>query len=151
KVNIMHCSDLTSAPNGALAGRMAGCTVLCHIRNRFDSIDSREKPFLAPVDHFIFVSRDSWRRLDYPVSERKGTVLYDGFDPPASIDLPAAGRSVREEFGIRAEELIVGMAARIAPQKDHETLLAAARIVRREWPAVRFLLVGDNARQEQYR
>jgi glycosyltransferase involved in cell wall biosynthesis len=43
------------------------------------------------------------------------------------------------------------MVARIAPAKDHATLIRAAAIVLREMPEVRFLMVGDHSSTPQYR
>lgn len=52
-------------------------------------------------------------------------------------------RAVREELGIDPKAPVVGCVARLAPQKDHATLLRAAVLVTRRVPDARFLLVGD--------
>ena len=44
---------------------------------------------------------------------------------------------------------LVGNVARLAPQKDHETLLEAARLVRDRRPDVRFAIVGDGELREE--
>ena len=56
----------------------------------------------------------------------------------------AAG--VRAEFCLPADTTIVGMFARVNPQKDYGTLIRAAAILRDQRPRLRFLIVGDNDR-----
>ena len=81
-------------------------------------------------------------------------LLEDGLAPdrvitvPSGIDLerlPEAGdpTSKRRELGIPPAALAVGMVAALAPHKDHRTFLEAAAAVKRDLPAVRFLIVGQ--------
>lgn len=148
-ITVVHCADILAAHFVSAAGRMAGVPVLCHVRNRFDEVTRRDRTFLWPVNHFAFVSRDTWKRFGYPVAKRKGSVIYDGIDIPR---VPAdAGESVRAEFGIAPEAPLVGMVARIAPQKDHETLLRAAARLGDSIPGLRFLMIGDRSGAASYR
>lgn len=148
EITVVHCADVIAAHYVSPAGRMAGVPVLCHVRNRFEDISRRDRTFLWPVNHFAFVSRDTWRRFGHSVGERKGSVIYDGIDVPG---VSAASReSVRAEFGIAPEAPLVGMVARIAPQKDHETLLRAAVRLGDTIPGLRFLLIGDRSGATEY-
>jgi glycosyltransferase involved in cell wall biosynthesis len=54
---------------------------------------------------------------------------------------------VRNELGFDASTFAVGMIARLDPQKDHGTFLAAAKMVAARWPHVRFVLVGRNTNE----
>lgn len=67
-------------------------------------------------------------------------VLVHGHDPHV---LGAPHPAPRTELGIADEVPVVGTVANLRPQKGHTHLLAAAEIVRREVPDVRFVLVGD--------
>ena len=147
-VDIVHCSDLTAAHQVALAGRLAGLPVLCHIRNRFDDISRRDRSFLWPVHKFVFVSRDTWRHFAYNVSPERGTVVYDGIDVPADGDEATDYVSVRQEFGIPQQAPVIGMMARLAPQKDFATLARAAVRILKEQPDARFLIAGDYASEK---
>ncbi len=150
QVDIVHCADLLAAHEVALAGRLAGLPVLCHIRNRFEDISRRDRSFLWPVQKFVFVSRDTWRHFAYTVSPDRGTVIYDGIDVPAVEDDGNDRVSVRREFGIPEQAPLIGMMARVAPQKDFGTLArAAARILTAE-PNARFLVAGDYASQKNF-
>lgn len=152
KVDLVHCSDLLGSFYGATAARLARLPVLCHIRVREDALSRRDQSFLRLVNHFAFVSRDTWKRFAYPVPAHRGTIIYDGIDLGAASDHGEARRRVCEEFGIPQTAKIVGMVARVAPQKDYPTLIKAARrVVATSDEDVRFLVVGDNSTTAQYR
>jgi glycosyltransferase involved in cell wall biosynthesis len=159
RVRLVHCSDVLAGFYAALAGRLAGVPVLCHVRCVFADVPRRERGFLAPVSKFAFVSRDAWAKFGHKVSARRGRVVYDGVEVSAQardeegrIALAEEARAgVRREFGLEAGVKTVGMVARVAPAKDFETLAkAAARVLEAE-PGVRFMVVGDNSREAPYR
>lgn len=144
-VDLVHCADLEAAHQVAVAGWLARLPVLCHIRNRFDDISLRDRSFLFPVAKFVFVSRDTWRRFAYSVSPHRGVVVYDGIEEDVATAAENDAEGVRSEFNIPADAPLVGMMARVAPQKDFATLArAAARILEVE-PNTRFLIAGDCA------
>jgi glycosyltransferase involved in cell wall biosynthesis len=150
QVDLVHCADLLAAHQVALAGRLAGLPVLCHVRNRFEDISRRDRSFLWPVQKFVFVSRETWRHFAYTVRPERGTVVYDGIDIPLAEDDAADRASVRHEFGLPPNAPLIGMMARVAPQKDFATLArAAARILKRE-PTARFLVAGDYTSEKNF-
>jgi glycosyltransferase involved in cell wall biosynthesis len=147
--SVVHCADLSAASHAALGGRLAGIPVICHIRNRFFRISRRDRSFLWPVRRFVFVSANTWQNFGHQVNRRRGIVVYDGLDVPANQ--PDGCHGVRREFGIPAEAPIVGMMARVAPQKDFATLARAAATVLHAFPRTRFLIVGDFSSTDTYR
>jgi glycosyltransferase involved in cell wall biosynthesis len=148
-VNLVHCQDLLAAHYTALAGRLAGVPVLCHIRSQHRDISRRDAGFLRAVNHFVFVSHNARESFGLKVGLTRGTVIYDGFNF-VEMDNTAARRDVFREFGIPPQARVVGMVARVARQKDYPTLVrAAARVVVAD-PAVRFLVVGDYDGQPDY-
>ncbi|HEY3041181.1 MAG TPA: glycosyltransferase [Pyrinomonadaceae bacterium] len=155
EIDIVHCSDILAGYHAAVAGRMANLPVVCHVRSRYEEVSLREANFLRAVNRFIFVSQDTWRRFGFRVPPRSGRVVYDGIDLWAHAgDLGVARQAkqaVLAEFGLPECTKIVGMVARLAPEKDYETLAkAAARIVAAH-PHVRFLIVGDNSLEAVHR
>jgi glycosyltransferase involved in cell wall biosynthesis len=56
-----------------------------------------------------------------------------------------SGIAVRRDLGIPDGCIVVGMVARVNPQKDYFTLASAASEVLRRYPSTRFLIVGDNS------
>jgi glycosyltransferase involved in cell wall biosynthesis len=147
--DIVHCSDVSAAYYAAVAGRLAGRPVLCHVRNRETRTPRRSRVFIGAATHFAFVSRDTRDRFPMRLPERRTTVLYDGVEIPRPLgraERAAAAAAVRAEFGLPTDALIAAMFARVNPQKDYETLIRAAAILRQTHPRLRFLIVGDNAR-----
>ncbi len=69
-------------------------------------------------------------------------VLYNGIEPSRfarSVDRAA----VRASQGLEPEDLVVGIAARLAPVKDHATLLRAFARVVRDAPRAKLALAGE--------
>ncbi|MEU0542774.1 glycosyltransferase [Nocardia sp. NPDC005978] len=79
------------------------------------------------------------RDLHYP--EAKIRVIHNGVDP-AAFD-PADDRRAAAELGVAQGDAVVGIVAALRPEKDHDTFLAAAKLVVRELPTAKFLIVGD--------
>jgi len=150
-ISLVHCADLLGATHAAFAGRLAGLPVITHIRNRFAAIPDHDRRFLWAVRRFLFVSHDTWQHFGYRVGPRRGRVIFDGLDLPACSGQRDVRESVRREFDIRDGAALVGMMARVAPQKDFRTLARAAATVLRAHPATRFLIVGDYTSTEGYR
>jgi glycosyltransferase involved in cell wall biosynthesis len=148
--DLLHCADLTGAYYGAAAGKLAGIPVLSHVRNPFPDIALRDRGLLWAVDRFAFVSKDTWRRFGVPIPAGKGTVLYDGLSVPDAPDVSHRS-AVRAEFGIGAEAPLVGMVARVSPQKDFITLAKAAGRVLQQFPTARFMIIGDHELEPAHR
>ncbi len=83
--------------------------------------------------------------LGYPAG--KVRVIPNGTDPAAVGGDPTARRDpgVAATLGIGPDDPVVGILAALRPEKDHATLLRAARLVMDEIPGTRVLIVGDGA------
>jgi glycosyltransferase involved in cell wall biosynthesis len=80
--------------------------------------------------------------ISFGYERSKIEVIPNGFDlRQFSPDHHAFG-SVRAELGIPPTAPIVGLVARLDPQKDHRSFFATASRVHRRLPQVHFLLVG---------
>jgi glycosyltransferase involved in cell wall biosynthesis len=144
KVDLLHCADVDAGSEAAIAGRMARVPVLCHVRNPCTELPRRDRIPLSAVSTFVFVSRDTWSTFALPVGPARGRVLYDGM-PTSEQPEPDIGAEVRRELSLGPDTPVVGMTARVAPQKDYLTLARAAVRVREVVPDVRFVIVGDHS------
>jgi glycosyltransferase involved in cell wall biosynthesis len=154
KISLVHCGDVPAGAYAALAGRLALIPVICHVRNRYQSIADHDRQLLRAVTTFAFVSHDSWRAFGFPVPEHRGVVVYDGADVAdceAGSTAESVPRDVRREFNIPDETTIIGMVARIDQQKDYETLAKAAARVVVAAPDAHFLVVGGYSNDEAQR
>jgi glycosyltransferase involved in cell wall biosynthesis len=73
----------------------------------------------------------------------KMEVIPNGFDLHEFTPDPAARFSLRRELEIAEDALVIGMAARFHPQKDHHNFIRAAARLHALIPEVHFLLCGD--------
>lgn len=150
RIDIVHCAELTAGDDAALAARLAGRRLVCHIRNRYDWLTRFQRLWLTLTHRIVFVSNHTRQnfgraaKMFGSVADRVGVVVYDGFTLGASgVEAEDVIRTrVLEDLGIPASSTVVGMIARLAVQKDHLTLVKAAEIVVAARPDVRFLLVG---------
>jgi glycosyltransferase involved in cell wall biosynthesis len=154
RFDLVHCADVSAAYHVGVAGRLAQRPVLCHVRNREARIARRSRVFIGAASHFAFVSKDTRERFPIQLPERRASVLYDGVEigpPPRAAERQAAARAVRGEFGLPPDAVIAAMFARVNPQKDYQTLIRAAALLRDAHPQLRFLVVGDNAKVQTNR
>ena len=80
----------------------------------------------------------------------RAEVLVHGIDVERTAARPAGERAaVRRELGIAADELVVVSVANLRPQKDHATLLAAARLLADRGVAFRLVAVGQGPLEQE--
>jgi glycosyltransferase involved in cell wall biosynthesis len=96
----------------------------------------------------VGVSEDTTRllRQSTGIGAAKLTTIANGVPVPR---IDAADRAAaRADFGIPEGAPILGIVARLSPEKEHRTLLAAFARVRSVIPAARLLIVGDGPLRE---
>jgi glycosyltransferase involved in cell wall biosynthesis len=152
-LNLIHCADYPIAAGISLAGYLANCPVISHVRNRHETMQKRDKFLLRSIKHWVFVSADTRRKFVFPVSNEKATVLYDGIEiGEKSESIKRENRqSVRREYKIEPDEKIIGTLARFAPQKDFFTLGKAVRHLIDKNLRCKVLIVGSTTREEIHR
>lgn len=81
-------------------------------------------------------------------------VIPNGFDLIRFVPDESARSSVRGELGLLPDAPLVGLIARLNPQKNHHGFIEAAALVKAQLPGVQFLLAGtgvDSSNQELVR
>ena len=154
RIDLVHCSDLPGAYHAGLAAKLARIPIVCHVRSNFLQIPTRYKPPLWTVDRFAFVSHATWQNFNniFRVPRDRGRVIYD-WAPLASreYDRSELRASVRRELEIPEDAPVFGMVARVAPQKDFESLILATSEVLAVRSDARLLLVGEKDNPETCR
>jgi glycosyltransferase involved in cell wall biosynthesis len=141
---------------GGVAAKLAGGTrIFWGIHNStLDTIHSRRTTHWtvavcarlsrAIPDGIVSVSRAS---RDLHVSggydPLKFTVIPNGFDLTRFRPDPAERHEARTELGLPEGAVVIGLAARMDPQKDHGTFIRAAAVLAKRRPLARFLLCGE--------
>ena len=76
------------------------------------------------------------------ISPEKIEVLYNGIDPSKfSEEIPDSG--VRQKCGVKPEDFLIGVVARLEEQKGHIYLFRALRQLIPDFPRIKVLVVGD--------
>jgi glycosyltransferase involved in cell wall biosynthesis len=143
-IDIVHFAETKAAEHNSLAATLAGCKMVCHVRNTYPELTLRQRLPLLPVDCFIFVSKEARREFGVSLDDAKARVIYDAIELPDD-EAMGSRAAVRSELGIPEDCIVIGMVARVNPQKDYFTLAAAAAKVVGRQRNVRFLVVGDNS------
>ena len=76
-------------------------------------------------------------------SQKRMIVIANGFDLDQFRPDHEARVAIRRELGLSESTPLIVMPARFDPQKDHQSLLQAAKILRAEMPKTHFILCGD--------
>ncbi|MGE5590083.1 MAG: glycosyltransferase family 4 protein [Bacillota bacterium] len=77
------------------------------------------------------------------VSDDRLTVVPNGVPVPLQEDLPALRVEGRQRLGLNPQAVVVGVIARLHPDKDLATWLRAAALARQQMPVLRFVVIGD--------
>lgn len=73
------------------------------------------------------------------------TVIANGLDTSRYHPDPTARRAMRTEWGVEEHQPVIGMVARVHPQKDHRTFCRAAGQLAQVNPSATFVLCGVGA------
>ncbi len=142
--DVLHTHHLGPFIYGAAAARLAGVPHVQteHSHEIYDAprrrAIGRRMDGLATV---VAVSEEiaSWREATLG---RRCTVIPNGVPVPpiATPELRARARAV---LGLEPDDVAVGCVARLAPEKDHATLVRAVHAALPTGPRLRLVLVGD--------
>lgn len=153
--DIVHCQLSKDIATVVPAMRLALKRIPILLSKRVGSFIGKKDPFhrftFAHVSRVLAISsviRDNVIATT-PVAPDRVVTLYDAVDTtvfsPEAVDRP----KMRKQFGYDDSAIVVGFVGRFSPGKGHEELLAAADLIRRERPDVRFLIVGEASFGEQ--
>lgn len=74
--------------------------------------------------------------------KEKGIVLFNGFDTTKFAPSSEARRTVATELNLPTDAILIGLAGRYHPVKDHFGFIQAAALISRKYPGTKFLLCG---------
>lgn len=153
QVDILQCHNYGPLVYGSLARRLSGIRGAVYTSHGMKT--SREKYQrllfrLGGIKRVVTVSENARRLLVRAsgVSPRRVTTIPNGIDGEAyakDID-----RGIKKaDIGIGGSVRLMGIVARLSAEKDHETLLEAFSIFRREFSDVDLVVVGGGELLDQ--
>ncbi|GAA3757069.1 hypothetical protein GCM10022270_14580 [Terriglobus aquaticus] len=144
--DIVHFAEINGAITCGFAAMLAGAKRVSHVRNVYPTRPLwKDWLILRTVQAFIFVSKQARDFSPIPGGKRKARVIYDAVTVPAPNADQQTSAQLRSDLGIPEGAPVVGMVARVNPQKDYPTLAHAAALVLQQRPDTRFLIVGDKS------
>lgn len=146
--SFMPAANLLTALAGAATGP---ATIAWGVRAT--RVDSRAYGFLSRAMYgmermligfprLVICNSEASRREIAGVRSSGVAVVENGIDLDRFRPDPVLRDALRREFGLDAGVTLIGIVGRLDPMKDHATFLAAAALIRRRIPGVRFLVAG---------
>jgi glycosyltransferase involved in cell wall biosynthesis len=154
RISVVHAHNLGPLVFGGVSAHLGvrRPTVVYTEHNQFYSASPKTRRkfifYIRLADHVVAVSHDLKRTLTHRVRPSDPVrVLYNGIDGSrfALVD----GSSVREELGVKSDEILIGAGVVLSKQKGLGYLLDAAHEVIKREPRARFVLAGDGPMREE--
>lgn len=155
-VQVIHTHHTTAFVHGTIGAHLAGSPILIntdHCKNY--PIEKRwmmlEKVASFTADEIVAVShhtRDELIRYE-GIAPDKISVIHNGIN--IKLTRNESLGVLRNEFGIDADELVIGTVGRIEHQKGLDLLLEAAPYVIKRFPKTKFLIVGGGSKLDELR
>ncbi len=145
--HLIHANSIRTNLYGAYVAKRMRIPIVWHERNLITSE-------LVDLDRFFSFLPDKIICNSNAIAQRfvrkgkigqKIAVIHNGVDIER-FNPAISGDGIRKEFGFKSEEIIIGIAGRLGPEKGLETFLNSAKIILSQHPEstnVRFLIVGD--------
>ena len=151
RIDIIQAHLLASNVYAALAGIISRVPVITTFHGQVDVNGSDRllgvkcRLINHGADAVVFVS-EHLRRFycrTTTVKSELTTCIYNGIDPARFRR--RRERPLRQELGIRDDEILIGAVGNMRPAKGYDVLLRAAALVKKDTPACRFVIIGDAA------
>ncbi len=150
-VNVLHTHDVRTNLVGLIAARLTGIKVVASVHGWvMDSTSFLWKIYqhfdrwiVRFFDHIVvgsnFLGNDV---IKLGVNSRKVTKIHNSIEV-AQIDLSASQLNFREKYNLSEKDMVIGTVGRVSEEKGQKYFLEAAQIVIRNFPDVKFVIVGE--------
>jgi L-malate glycosyltransferase len=145
-IDLVHSISYPAALYVALASRATGVKQIWHEHNikRLHAVNRRLYRFTGATAARVIGPSDAvshnLRRAG--IADETAITVYNGIDLSRFRIDDARAAAVREELGLRADQLAVGLFGQMLPHKGHLTLIEAAPVLRTRFPDLRCFFVG---------
>jgi len=159
RVDILHCHMFQASLLVSPIGRVCGVPVIIettHVREQWrhgwlKGSYATDRLVGRFIDHYIAVSEANAQYLvkEKGLSANKIHVIRNGcnfgrLDPSRAVPL-----GMRGSLGFAEDDPVLLVLGRLEPQKGHGVLLEALPYVRREFPRIRLVCVGDGCLRQE--
>ncbi len=149
RIDIVHSHMYPAGVTARVAALLARTPAIVSQEHNLDT-DRRwsqrliDRLLAGRTDGLLAVSRAvaDWHSRREGIARDRYEVIHNGLDSSA-FGLPVDRSAVRARLGIAPGAPVIGIVARLAPQKNHDVLLRAAPAILAERPDAVFLFAGD--------
>ncbi len=147
-VNLIHChqtSLLGSIVPALIARRHVALVVSRHILNSHNKRDPLHALLYRRLDYMLVLSQTMRRNLatTFPLPEKKLRIVNLSIDMDRFNPNVVNRAEMREQWGIPAGSFLVGLVGRIDPMKGQDLMVKALAQVRKTYPDVFGVMVGN--------
>ena len=141
-VDLIHThSDLCMGKPEIFAAWLIGIPCISHL-HAYPVLNYFDRIFAHFVNGFIYISEDVAKfHTTQGIPKTKGKIIHNGVDIN-KFDRNYHPDSVREEFGLKSNQILVGLIGRIDWWKGHEYFIEAMSMVTKQNPDIRGLIIG---------
>lgn len=147
---ILHASLFHANIPGRVFGRLAGVPIIITWRQNVNiggQIRELINRWTAELGDRTVAVSDLVLQVEIKrarISPDKVVTIYNGIDVSAfATPNPEVAAQIRQSFDIPPGTLLVGTVGRLHPQKGLDNLLTAMPIIKRQFPNLRLLIIGD--------
>lgn len=147
-VNLVHChqtSMLGSVVPALIGRRHVALVVSRHILNSHNKRDPLHALLYRRVDYMLVLSQTMRRNLaaTFPIPEKKLRIVNLSIDLDRFNPNLVDRNEMRTEWGIPENAFVVGLVGRIDPMKGQDLMIKALAQVRKTYPEVYGVMVGN--------
>ena len=143
-IDIVHVNDYWWAPVSYLAAKICRIPVIVHIRQQIEPVRIKQY-WLDKPDYLLPVSKDIENVvLSMAVTPSHVHVTYSGIDLNRFCHAESQ-YEIRQRYGLKEDQLIIGTVANLFPRKGYEYLLEALVEVKDSIPNISCFIVGEGA------
>ncbi|MBU0701853.1 glycosyltransferase [bacterium] len=156
RINILHAKGWPTLFDGVLGARIAGVPVVIyseHGKNIDDFYEIKKRRvwtrrLLSPfIDKIVTVSEELKKGLVEVTGLNKKQIvcIHNGVE---FHDVCVKYEEKKREIGVEQSDILVGTVGRLDPVKNFDIFIRSVEGVLREFPTVKFLLIGDGPIRE---
>jgi glycosyltransferase involved in cell wall biosynthesis len=154
-VAVVHTHMHHAALWGRVGGKAGGVPVLISTEHGKELWKGSLRLFMDRIlskwtARHIAVSQDCMqiRTQREKVDPKKLVVIPNGVPIPEQADNAVGRKRIRAEFGLGDDVPVIGTVGRVVQAKGYEYLLAALQLLRRKYPTIIWLAVGDGDQRD---
>jgi len=142
RIDIVHSNNDVTNQYGAVAARLCGVPIVCHLRD-MSSRTSVRHAFLPWADQLIANSHAvAQSYLRHRPTPEEVSVIYNGVDLSEYDGCLEDGQYFRKEVGIPTGRFLLGIVGRIVAAKGHHVLIQAMARIAQTGEDFRLVVIG---------